>query len=318
MYKALLSAIILFSLCFNPNVEAATSKNVNIKYSTGAIYYGQVRNGKPNGSGTMKYDSYKTYQGQWSNGLRSGKGKYIYKKATPIYNEEDGELNHFESSLIVYQGSWKNDKYNGEGTYTEKNTYRDYVHSDYTQKYEEQFNDDSANVKKGTFKNNKLIKGYSGGYSRDLNTLSYTDGNVNISLETDQKFYEFPNLNKTFKNAFSSDYPEKLSFFYSKKISQSLLKQLSLSEQSLEQGIFTNDSKISSGSITTKGDNYNTNSIIDTWTKEDYINGAAIQMKELSHTGISNLYTSYGNQYMALIKPYSRGFSDLQSILYKL
>ncbi|MFB5675981.1 hypothetical protein ACE3NQ_08705 [Paenibacillus terreus] len=74
-----------------------------------AVYYGEVKDGRPHGKGTMKWSNDKSYSGDWVAGQRSGSGKYV-----SLY-EKDGQW-----CKMVYSGSWKNDRKSGEGQLTEK------------------------------------------------------------------------------------------------------------------------------------------------------------------------------------------------------
>ncbi|MFB5267818.1 hypothetical protein ACE41H_13640 [Paenibacillus enshidis] len=42
-----------------------------------AVYYGEVKDGKPHGKGTMKWSNDKSYSGNWVAGQRSGSGKCV-------------------------------------------------------------------------------------------------------------------------------------------------------------------------------------------------------------------------------------------------
>lgn len=77
VYGGLLLTIILISGLFViPTQTEAATKKVSLKLSSGATYYGEVKNGKPNGKGTAKWGESKLYSGDWVDGKRQGQGKY--------------------------------------------------------------------------------------------------------------------------------------------------------------------------------------------------------------------------------------------------
>ncbi|MNT04506.1 MORN repeat protein [compost metagenome] len=95
----------------NTGTAAAAAKKVTVKYSSGAVYYGEVKNGKPSGFGTMTWSKNKVYEGSWVNGQRSG-----YGKLTTV--SRDGETVKKEE----YIGNWSMDKKDGEGKMVMKST----------------------------------------------------------------------------------------------------------------------------------------------------------------------------------------------------
>lgn len=99
---------ILLTLSYGVTDSFAATKKETINFKNGAVYYGDVKNGKPHGKGTMKWPGNKSYSGDWSNGKRSGQGKY-----TAYLIENDTEI------YKKYNGTWKNDTYNGQGEYVE-------------------------------------------------------------------------------------------------------------------------------------------------------------------------------------------------------
>lgn len=134
---ALCSSLLLASLPISTQtVEAATNK-ISLNISSQVSYYGEVKNGKPHGKGTMKWGSNKSYSGEWINGSRSGQGKYI---ATMKKDEQTID--------VVYTGDWSNDLRNGKGKITEKVTDSSGVLT-------------LSSIQTGTFLNDKLTTGYS-------------------------------------------------------------------------------------------------------------------------------------------------------------
>lgn len=102
--------IVLLSFVCSSPAEAASQKTT-VKYPSGAVYYGEVKGGKPNGSGKMTWSKAKVYEGQWVNGQRSGFGKYTET------TKGNGTLKKLE-----YIGNWKLDKKEGQGTLLIKST----------------------------------------------------------------------------------------------------------------------------------------------------------------------------------------------------
>lgn len=167
--------------CLTPVVGA--SSKVNLDISKGVKYYGEVKNGKPHGKGTMNWYNQKTYSGEWINGKRSGYGKYtIIDKSEAYLEESSGMWDNIRK--IVYTGYWKNDQQNGEGLLVDD---VDALH----------IGNQSTAFYKGIFKNNKFIKGTqlstsSGRYS----TYRYKDESIQIEASTsDDEFQEAFNFN---------------------------------------------------------------------------------------------------------------------------
>lgn len=82
----------------------AQAERQTLNYSSGAVYYGETKNGKPHGEGTMTWGKSKTYNGSWMEGKRSGQG--VYKMIT---RETD------RISETQYEGTWKSDQKEGKG-----------------------------------------------------------------------------------------------------------------------------------------------------------------------------------------------------------
>ncbi|MBD8838800.1 hypothetical protein MHB85_06715 [Paenibacillus sp. FSL K6-4396] len=104
LFICILGATLGLSVILSPHVAQATTEMTTLEYGNGATYYGETKNGKPHGSGTMTWGKTKTYKGSWALGERSGHG--VYKVITR------GEDRIIESK---YDGNWKNDKKDGQG-----------------------------------------------------------------------------------------------------------------------------------------------------------------------------------------------------------
>ncbi|MGG4340671.1 hypothetical protein [Paenibacillus lautus] len=96
-----LTLALLFLLFTHEETEASNQK-ISLTLPNGATYYGEVKNNKPHGKGTMRWGPSKIYSGDWYNGQRSGTGKYISDRLP-------------EDMRIVYEGEWKYDRPDGTG-----------------------------------------------------------------------------------------------------------------------------------------------------------------------------------------------------------
>ncbi|MMZ51329.1 MORN repeat protein [compost metagenome] len=151
-------------------VEASGNK-INLKISKEVSYYGEIKNGKPHGQGTMKWGETKTYSGTWSNGKRSGYGKYTFIDKSQASPEGD-MLDNIRTT--TYVGNWINDKQNGQGVFK---TSVDALHS----------GNEEGLLEKGLFKNNIFVKGYSLGFlSNNYISISYKDSNNEVSVNTER------------------------------------------------------------------------------------------------------------------------------------
>lgn len=133
----------LLFLMFTLEETEASSQKVSLTLPNGATYYGEAKNNKPHGKGTMRWGSSKVYSGEWYNGQRSGTGKYISDKLP-------------EDMKIVYEGEWRNDRPNGTGMRSESNPdFEFHV------------------ISKGIFKDHDLLSGYTVMQSMDILGFEY-------------------------------------------------------------------------------------------------------------------------------------------------
>ena len=85
-------------------------------------YVGEVKNGKPNGKGTLIYpDKGGKYEGEWKNGKYHGNGKLTYYDGGIYIGEfKNGKCNGYGEFKVrggqKYSGNWKEGKYHGHGT----------------------------------------------------------------------------------------------------------------------------------------------------------------------------------------------------------
>ncbi|WP_172200595.1 hypothetical protein [Saccharibacillus qingshengii] len=120
-----------------PSAQAASAKQ-SLRLPSGASYYGEVKNGQPNGRGTIKWSAGKQYSGDFHAGKRSGTGKYVN-----TYTDPKTSLLH----RVVYDGIWSGDRMHGRGVWTEKiSVPGGGVYSN--------------GIRTGVFAENELIRGY--------------------------------------------------------------------------------------------------------------------------------------------------------------
>ncbi|WP_068619033.1 MORN repeat-containing protein [Paenibacillus tuaregi] len=135
LFAALLVAVMVLINVASTSPVEAKAKKMTVKYPSGAVYYGETKNGKPSGQGTMTWSKNKVYTGNWVNGRRAGFGKLTEVK------KENGILIKQE-----YIGSWVNDKKEGEGRLIMKSTENSRL---------------SENaVQQGKFKQDALVSGF--------------------------------------------------------------------------------------------------------------------------------------------------------------
>ena len=121
-----------------------TSNYETKTYDNGNVYYGELKDGQPNGNGKMTFANGHVYEGEWKNGKIDGYGKYTW--TNDVYEGEwkdgkrdgygkytwaDGNVYEGEwkdggrtgygqmtyTSGTVYEGEWKEGKYHGHGVY---------------------------------------------------------------------------------------------------------------------------------------------------------------------------------------------------------
>ncbi|CAM3039114.1 hypothetical protein HP548_29890 [Paenibacillus taichungensis] len=104
MLLYVLGLTLCVSLFMSPYTSDAASSMSTLELGNGVTYYGETKNGKPHGYGTMTWGKSKTYKGNWVAGKRSGYG--VYKAVT---SDKDRVTD------LKYDGFWKNDKKDGKG-----------------------------------------------------------------------------------------------------------------------------------------------------------------------------------------------------------
>lgn len=114
------------------NLETSIEKTDKhgLKTDSGSVYYGELKDGIPNGQGMEKWSDGKFYEGQYYNGLRTGQGVFIwpdqsYYKGDFIDNDMEGFGIFKWGNGNLYEGTWKNSKMHGQGKFmwSDKNIY---------------------------------------------------------------------------------------------------------------------------------------------------------------------------------------------------
>ncbi|OMF24153.1 hypothetical protein BK133_23345 [Paenibacillus sp. FSL H8-0548] len=138
----------------------AASEKVYREISKNVTYYGQLKDGKPHGKGTMTWYATKTYSGDWVDGFRTGSGKYVNR-----YESEGKDY------LVTYDGEWKNDMKSGTGTLLTKITGM----NNKVEYHKIQF---------GTFTSDRFATGYSVKHSTEDHPYSfnYKDAKMNLQI----------------------------------------------------------------------------------------------------------------------------------------
>ena len=109
-----------FAQCTEGNCENGQG---TYKYSDGAKYKGQWKNGRLDGQGTLTFLDGSKYVGQWKNNQRHGQGIYEYSDGSKYIGQfKDGQRHgqgtYEYSDGSKYIGQWKNSRLDGQGTIT--------------------------------------------------------------------------------------------------------------------------------------------------------------------------------------------------------
>lgn len=291
-------------LMMNSHAGASETKKQSLKLSNGVTYYGEVKNGKPHGRGTMKYSPNKSFEGEWQNGKRNGQGKLVNTEIIKVEPSGSEDVYSNKSREIeVYKGTWLNDQFSGSGLHTYSSVFKEF-NTDENNVKTERFMDFTYRAEKGVFRNSKLISGYSGAWSKDSSDLSYIDSKVSFSMFSDRDWHM---TNLAWSEFTHLDY-----IGYSKKVNQSDYN-LTIYQNEIREGTFSKDQIVNGTTIYN-----NSNSSYYTYMKEDYKNGAVFNGQELNYEKFSDTRNKYLEKYVSLIKPYSKGLYDLTAILISL
>ncbi|KAF6628787.1 hypothetical protein H6F38_19950 [Paenibacillus sp. EKM208P] len=302
IFVFLLAFMPIFIFVIAPHTFAA-SKTTTVKLSNGAVYSGEVKNGKPNGKGTMKYSPDKSYTGSWVNGKRSGYGVQIYNHT----NKTAGN-----NTYIKYAGNWKEDKYDGTGLYLIKDTIIE------AEKSEDNF---TNTVQKGNFKNNTFTSGFSGVLSSwHESSLSYKDSKINIEVANEYGYQS--NLSQLSNG-------EATKFGYLKRGSGGnsyILELNSKQDPNYETGykvpikdgysdgatkLFDMNDIITGNVVICHNDEF--------CIRDEYVDDESSEMRNASgHAVVSNfnaLWKKYVLKFETMIKPYKSGLVEIDSII---
>ncbi|WP_342477789.1 hypothetical protein NYE24_00590 [Paenibacillus sp. FSL H7-0350] len=279
---SVISLLIIVQSLVTIQVDSASQKT-SIKFNNG-VYYGEVKNGVPNGKGTISWSENKTYSGDWLNGKRSGYGKYI------ALIKENGDYEYKK-----YNGYWKNDTYNGQGEYV-------YIHS-YTidgSGYE----NSQTTIKNGEFLSGELKTGYTMNNPKDLPYIfDYNDNKVGVGFAS----YPEDVKNHLSKN-FNQGYIPLLSYVV--KQTNGLIKGYSYylgmeeDRQELSEGFFKKDWSLNSGVNLENTNDY------EFYTAKEFKNGKLISTKQVNGD-INEIITKKIKVNLKVLLPYVSGFNKL-------
>jgi len=91
-----------------------------INFDNGAVYRGSLKNGKPDGEGTMIDANGGVYKGEWKEGKRTGHGiaiapnNFIYKGEMQD-NRPHGNGLTIDTNNVIFKGQWNNGMGEGRG-----------------------------------------------------------------------------------------------------------------------------------------------------------------------------------------------------------
>ncbi|WMT39735.1 hypothetical protein RE628_20415 [Paenibacillus sp. D2_2] len=278
----------LFILSYGMLDVSGASNKTNLKLNNGATYYGEVKNGRPHGKGTMNWPGDKSYSGDWISGKRSGQGKYI------AYIIEDGQ-----KTYIKYNGNWKDDKYNGQGEYVKINSYSSSSEDD-------GMNDVFSYVAKGKLTNNILKVGYELNSSRLATKFEYKDNENNITLTT----YSDDKIKKILAKNYTPYIPY---IEVMKKQSDGLMKGYSYylgmeeDRQELSEGYYNKNRDLYTGTMYKNTEDY------DGYVLSNYKNGK-VQSSKVVNGDIYAIGNKKVKKQMKEIEAYFNGFKSVYDI----
>jgi len=100
-----------------------------VKKYKGAVYRGEIRDGKRNGMGVLEYDSGDMYEGEFYMNQFHGKGTYYWGTLDEKYigewfqGEKNGHGTHYYINGDYYEGEWKNNVMHGKGKFHKLHSY---------------------------------------------------------------------------------------------------------------------------------------------------------------------------------------------------
>jgi len=121
--KTVILAVFFLLLAIPGCSNSPSSETKSLDLPGGRHYTGEIKDGKPNGHGTLTADADNRYEGDFVDGRIEGRGK-LYLPDGSVYEGE------FKKNLINgygvivakdgtrYEGQWKDGKMHGKGTFT--------------------------------------------------------------------------------------------------------------------------------------------------------------------------------------------------------
>lgn len=92
------------------NLDRFKAMSWKLSGTTDCYYYGDMTDGKANGTGIAVYADNQYYYGEWKNGVRSGDGTWMH------YHIHTGTTTKDLYTFHSYTGRWANDLPSGEGS----------------------------------------------------------------------------------------------------------------------------------------------------------------------------------------------------------
>ncbi|WP_379159497.1 hypothetical protein [Paenibacillus sp. sgz5001063] len=279
----LICIVILLPMLSTKQVQATNTK-VYLELSKGVTYYGEVKNGKPNGKGSMDWGG-KSYSGDWIDGKRSGQGYYKFNEIVDTDT----------TRTITYNGSWKNDKKHGKGLLKEI-TSGEYGPS---------------LVQQGIFNNNQFINGYETRFFLGYYDFDYIDQKQAVGFGTNSKELARKLLSGNFSGEQASNihiykktgkYYEGYSFAYEPESSGS----------NYSIGTYEKITENGSTSFVLRSGVHNSGSDGDDfYTQETYKDGIIVKKKSIYQPDeyYATLDKNLKNK-LKEMKPYLKGFSN--------
>ncbi|BFH59692.1 hypothetical protein [Paenibacillus azoreducens] len=307
MYKLMLAVSILLGTVTGAEMAHAQAAETTLDFGDGSVYTGQVKNGKPNGKGTLISGRLGRYEGNWVNGVKSGFGKYTFHlKEDKVFDKED-KLYHDRDWKTHYEGQWANNRQNGQGT--EVHSIRD---ASYQKKEDggwiQKEGGYSYEIRKGSFKDDDFTAGYSGYLDDEFQAwFAYKDSKVAVKMEGKSlKLIDPRKVQMLDSNA--DEQLASYSFHYSNKNNKNLYDEIHLSPSVIAAGTYKNNQMIDGVKIIKK-----VSGIESTWTQQSYNNGKPGEVKNITETAADQSFAKYRSSYLSLITPYLKGFDEIRS-----
>jgi len=101
---------------------AAATSGGSTTFPGGAVWVGQLKNGKAHGEGCFSFPDGEQYIGQLENGLRHGQGTMSFPSGEQYIGQFENGLRHGQGKMTIcggeatYEGQWRQGKRHGSGT----------------------------------------------------------------------------------------------------------------------------------------------------------------------------------------------------------